>query len=258
MRVDFEKYQGAGNDFIILNGITSGIKLSQSQIESMCNRHFGVGADGLIIIEKAENYDFFMRYFNSDGLEGTMCGNGGRCAANFAYRNTIAGEKIKFLAIDGVHYAEIKDENVSISMKSNGVIKKLMDGYFLDTGSPHFVKFVDNIDNINITEKGKEIADELRFSPNRTNVNFVEIKPGQIKTSTFERGVENETLACGTGAVAIAIALHQAGIIKVTNVKLFAKGGVLKVSFDHNNNNYTNIKLEGPAEFVFKGCIYIE
>jgi diaminopimelate epimerase len=253
MRIYFKKYQGTGNDFIIINSTTSKIELTQQQIAQLCNRRFGIGADGFIIIENADDYDFFMRYFNSDGVEATMCGNGGRCAVKFANENGIASSKMKFLAADGEHYGEIVDDSVVISMRDVVSIKKFDDGYFLDTGSPHFVKIVDNISEIDVADEGLRISNENRFAPQRTNVNFVNISNDEIRIATFERGVEDETLACGTGAVASAIALYKANVLVNTPIRIIAKGGLLEVEFEQQNTEYKNITLKGLAKFVFEG-----
>ncbi|MDR2009456.1 MAG: diaminopimelate epimerase [Bacteroidales bacterium] len=255
MILHFEKYHGAGNDFIIINGYNNVVRLSEDQVKYMCSRRFGIGADGLIIIEKVDGYDFRMRYYNSDGKEASMCGNGGRCAVMFAYNNNITGTNLNFIASDGPHYAKVINDEVVISMNNVEGIKIYDDGFFLNTGSPHFVVFVDNIDNINVTLSGKALADDKRFVPDRTNVNFVEFKNDIVKIATFERGVEDETLACGTGVVAAAVIINFTGKKTTDSIELFAKGGKLKVDFQKENNKYENIKLYGPAKFVFNGDI---
>lgn len=257
MKIEFSKYQGAGNDFIIIDCRAKDINLSEPQITLLCDRRFGIGADGLMSIHNSSETDFEMKYYNSDGKEASMCGNGGRCIALFAYKNRISDKKMRFNAIDGVHHAEIKDKLISLSMSDVKEITEFRDGYFLNTGSPHFVKFVEDIESINVFTTGKSIADEARFAPERTNVNFVEQTGMQTKIATFERGVENETLACGTGAVASAIALHYAGLQNVLPVKIKAKGGILEVNFEYKNNLFEKVFLTGPAEFVFKGEIEI-
>lgn len=257
MLLHFSKYQGAGNDFIIINMMNNKIELNQKQIEFLCNRRFGIGADGLMLVLKNDDYDFYMQYFNSDGKEGSMCGNGGRCIAKYAYLNKISSSEVNFLAIDGKHKANIIRSSVSLSMSNVNKIQDFEDGYFLDTGSPHFVNFVNDLNSINVKQEGRKIADESRFSPMRTNVNFVEIKNNNIRIATFERGVEDETLACGTGSVASALALHHSGKIKSNEIVLIAKGGRLKVSFEYKDNFYQNIILSGDAEHVFEGEINI-
>ncbi|HPX75207.1 MAG TPA: diaminopimelate epimerase [Bacteroidales bacterium] len=257
MLLHFSKFQGAGNDFIIINMMDNQFELNQRQIEFLCNRRFGIGADGLMLVQKNDDYDFYMQYFNSDGKEGSMCGNGGRCIAKYAYLNKISSSEVKFLAIDGKHKATINRNSVSLSMSNVDKIQDFEDGYFLDTGSPHFVSFVKDLNSINVKQEGRKIADEPRFSPMRTNVNFVEIKNDNIRIATFERGVEDETLACGTGSVASALAIHHSGKTKSNEIVLIAKGGRLKVNFENKNNIYQNIILSGDAEFVFEGRIDI-
>ncbi len=255
MILKFEKYHGAGNDFIIINKDDLSSELSNIAIKILCDRRFGIGADGLLLLNKSDKYDFEMTYYNSDGYEGTMCGNGGRCISYYAFRHKIASTKMTFKAIDGIHNAEILDNKVSLSMNDVSEIIKYEDGYFLDTGSPHFVKFVNNITTLNVPQAGVSLADDLRFAPERTNVNFVEYTKTVSQIATFERGVEDETLACGTGTVASAIAISIEKKLKDNLIKMQAKGGKLEVSFKKENNKFTDIKLIGPAEFVFSGDI---
>lgn len=253
MKIKFDKYQGAGNDFIILTEQSR--ELSQTEIAKLCDRRFGIGADGLMIVLKSEKHDFKMKYYNSDGFEGSMCGNGGRCIAKYAIAHKLASDKMVFEAIDGLHHAKLMDNFIHLSMNNVSDIKEYDDGLFLNTGSPHFVKFVDNINSIDVYHKGLELADDSRFSPERTNVNFVEFDLKTSKIATFERGVENETLACGTGTVAAAIALNFKGKTSKEFIKFTAKGGNLSVGFTKYNNTYKDIVLSGPAEFVFTGEI---
>lgn len=253
MIIHFTKYQGAGNDFIIINMMENEFVLSTEQIAKLCDRRFGIGADGLMTISKDAQSDFYMRYYNSDGKEGSMCGNGGRCIAKFAYTHKICGRTTRFNAIDGFHTAEINDEKVSLSMQDVLQIKEYEDGYFLNTGSPHFVRFVESINNINVKDEGLKIADEPRFAPNRTNVNFISSESGEWNIATFERGVEDETLACGTGSVASAIVIHFSNRSKSENIKLIAKGGILEVSFKKLEKKYSDVILSGPAVHVFDG-----
>lgn len=257
MIIHFSKYQGAGNDFIVINMMENEIELSTEQIARLCDRRFGIGADGLMTISKDPNSDFFMRYYNSDGKEGSMCGNGGRCIAKFAFTHKICGRSTRFNAIDGIHTAEINDETVSLSMQDVLEIKEYEDGYFLNTGSPHFVKFVESIREINVKDQGLKIANEPRFAPNRTNVNFISSESGAWNIATFERGVEDETLACGTGSVASAIVIHFTKKSAAEKIKLFAKGGILEVSFIIHDKKYSEVILSGPAVYVFEGVVEI-
>ncbi|MDR2835620.1 MAG: diaminopimelate epimerase [Bacteroidales bacterium] len=253
----FEKYQAAGNDFIIINGFEKKIILAESQIVNLCNRHFGVGADGLIIIERTEKADFYMDFYNSDGSKASMCGNGARCAVKSFYHNFYSDKEMKFLTDDGLHYAKILDEEVVISMADVVEIKKYKDGCFLNTGVPHFVTIVEKISEINVNIEGRKYADDIRFAPSRTNVDFVEIRDGIFNISTYERGVEAETLSCGTGVVATAIAMSFLDKNENNNIQIKAKRGSFKVSFNRFENTFSNIKLFGEAKFVFFGEIII-
>jgi diaminopimelate epimerase len=259
-RISFSKYHGAGNDFILINfgdGIVQ--ELSESDIRFMCNRHFGIGADGLMLLLPSEKADFRMKYYNSDGLEGTMCGNGGRCITAFARSCGIVKTDYIFEAIDGIHTANFVDNtNVSLKMQDVDKVEVLEDGYFLNTGSPHFVFLNDNPHIANINELGNKYRYDNRFGSGGTNVNAIRINNDTIDIATFERGVEAETLSCGTGSVAAAIV---AGLISANNnndFKINAKGGNLRVSFGYNENGgFNNVYLKGPAEFIFKGDIVI-
>jgi diaminopimelate epimerase len=256
----FHKYQGAGNDFVMIDNYTERIAdLTSEEIATICHRRFGIGADGLIIINKSESSDFNMKYYNSDGNEGSMCGNGGRCAVQFANDLNIIKSKTVFNAIDGQHEAEIIKPNF-VSLKMNDVheLKQTKHGLFMDTGSPHVMIKTNDIDNLDVFNLGKTIRNSEAFAPSGTNVNFFEINDNKIIIRTFERGVENETLACGTGSVATAIAaFHQNLIAHQNNVHLIAKGGDLFVSFE-GNNPFTNIWLKGPATKVFDGYDFIK
>jgi diaminopimelate epimerase len=257
MIIHFSKYQGAGNDFIIINMMENEFELSKEQIAKLCDRRFGIGADGLMTISKDAQSDFYMRYYNSDGKEGSMCGNGGRCIAKFAFTHKICGESVRFNAIDGIHTAEINDDKVSLSMQDVSEIKEFADGYFLNTGSPHFVKFVESTNDINVKDEGVKIADEPRFAPTRTNVNFIDFNDGKWQIATFERGVEDETLACGTGSVAAAIIIHFTKRTASEKIKLIARGGILEISFKNQDKNYSDVILIGPAVHVFDGIVKI-
>ena len=260
MLKNFHKYHGAGNDFIIIDNFNStNAALTNKEIATICHRRYGVGADGLIIISKSSKYDFKMTYYNSDGYEGTMCGNGGRCAVQFASDMKIIQKKTTFEAIDGLHEAEMVRPNF-ISLKMNDVndVKETKHGLFIDTGSPHVMVKSENIHEIDVFNLGKTIRHSSVFSPEGTNVNFFEIDNDKIIIRTFERGVENETLACGTGSVATAIAaFHEKFITTQNNVQLKAKGGDLFVTFE-GDNPYNNIWLKGPAVKVFNGYDFIK
>lgn len=256
--IHFNKYHGAGNDFVIIDnrkGMVSNI--SSELIAKICHRRFGVGADGLMLLESSDKYMFTMRYFNSDGGESTMCGNGGRCIAAFAKRLGVApeGELFEFDAIDGRHYAIINDESVTLKMIDVNGIKEFEDGFFLNTGSPHMVVLKDDVNNVDVFSEGMKIRNEERFKlGGGTNVNFLNIKKtGDIAVRTFERGVEDETWACGTGSVASAMVSNFIDpSVNIYNIEV--KGGKLKVSFDVIRKGvFENVWLEGPAVFVFEG-----
>lgn len=258
MIIVFNKYQGAGNDFIIIDNRNNIFSQENSElIEKLCNRRFGIGADGLILICSSSQYDFEMKYFNSDGKESTMCGNGGRCSADFSIRAGIAGKNHTFKAIDGVHMAI--SEGGIIKLQMNDVKgSKLIDGnFFINTGSPHYVLFKEDIDNIEVNSEGKRIRWSDSFKPGGTNVNFVEIEENGIYVRTFERGVEEETLSCGTGVTASAIASVLSGQIDTKTVSVRTKGGYLSVSFNISGETVTDVWLSGPATFVFEGIINV-
>ncbi len=261
MQVEFFKYHGAGNDFIMVDCRQSDeLFFNIENVKFLCDRHLGIGADGLILLLNDQKADFRMKYFNSDGKEGTMCGNGGRCITLFAADLNIIKEKTEFSGIDGSHLAEIISPGI-IKLKMIDVkeVKELNDGYLVNTGSPHFVTFRNAIVDIDVFSEGHEIRHQPRFENGGANVNFVEqVSENVLKMRTFERGVENETLACGTGAVASAISSHYRQKTDKNSYTIYAPGGTLSVSFTvQNNHNYTNVWLQGPAKFVFKGQIII-
>lgn len=261
-KIKFYKYQGTGNDFVLIDNRNGAFdNITTPIVETICHRRFGVGADGLMMLEPSENSAFTMRYFNSDGRESTMCGNGGRCIAAFAVHLGVvpADNLFSFTAIDGQHDAVLHDDIVSLKMVDVDGIEVKEDGVFLDTGSPHFIRFVDNPGEIDVYKEGSYWRNHSRFSPNGTNVNFVGTpENGKIVMRTFERGVEDETWSCGTGAVASAIAssVKSGGgnsyIMKVP-------GGELTVSFEPaGNKKFTDIWLQGPAKYVFEGTFLNE
>lgn len=262
MDLVFSKYHGTGNDFILIDNRSQRIKLSKEQISLMCHRQFGIGADGFIMISDLPGFDFQMNYYNSDGGEGTMCGNGGRCITAYAGTRGVFNRIARFSAIDGEHHAEIisvEGNRYYVSLKMSDVenIIDYKDGYFLNTGSPHFVKFVNDIENVDVYREGKFLRWDQRFQPNGTNVNFVMLKDNQLIVRSFERGVENITLSCGTGVTASALV---ASIISGTNRSSFdieTYGGNLKVRFERIGKSFRNIWLEGPAIKVFEGKIEI-
>lgn len=258
MRVTFYKYQGAGNDFVMLdNRFMCFLKDDSSLVAKLCDRRFGVGADGLILIEKSAEADFSMVYYNADGNESTMCGNGGRCAVAFAKELGIVDRVCEFIAVDGIHYAELFDRNlVRLKMRDVAKVNRVGQGYFVDTGSPHHIEFVDNVEDWDVYVEGRKLRWDDRYQPGGTNVNFVSMgKDNTWHMRTFERGVENETLSCGTGAVAVAIVLHRRGMLMENEVELKVSGGKLRVNFIPKAEAYTEIFLNGEAQQVYKGEI---
>jgi len=252
----YYKYQGAGNDFVMIdNRQTIFDKNNTKLVESLCNRHFGIGADGLILIESHQDYDFEMVYFNADGNQSSMCGNGGRCAVSFAYHLGIIEDKTEFLAIDGLHQAIVYQNGEIIDLKMIDVelIKQFDDHLFLDTGSPHHVEFHKEISNLDVHKNGSLIRYGAPYFDSGANVNFVEaVSPNKIKLRTYERGVEGETLACGTGATAAALAYFITEQTTHNEIIVEVLGGELTVRFSKNDEHYNNVWLKGPAKPVFK------
>lgn len=254
MKFTFHKYQGTGNDFVMIDHRNGGLEdITMEAVARICHRRFGVGADGFILIENDPNADFKMVYFNSDGRESTMCGNGGRCSVMFARSLGIGSdERIVFNAIDGLHEASVKDGIVSLGMNDVISIDDLTDGCFLNTGSPHHVAFVKEVSDYPVFAEGKRIRNDV-YGTEGSNVNFVEWDGEILHVRTYERGVEDETYSCGTGVTASAIALHHAGSTSKELVPISTPGGRLSVSFQFSNDQYTHVQLIGPAEYVFEG-----
>ncbi len=258
MHLQFYKYQGTGNDFVIIDNRNAEIQLNEEEVKFICSRRFGVGADGLILLELEPGVDFKMVYFNSDGKPSSMCGNGGRCIVAFAARLGLISEKTKFIAIDGLHEACIlKDEIVSLKMGDVRQVEKNSEYYFLNTGSPHVVKYVDELNDFPVTQEARKIRYNERFTDQGTNVNFIEKKNDALFVRTYERGVEDETFSCGTGVTAAALVAAMDGISNSKNAcDIITLGGKLKVSFEKVlDQNFYNIWLTGPAQFVFRGEI---
>ncbi|WP_240432920.1 diaminopimelate epimerase [Taibaiella koreensis] len=256
MELSFYKYQGAGNDFILADNREGQIRLNPKQIAWLCHRRFGIGADGLMLLQLTPDADFEMVYYNSDGNESTMCGNGGRCIAAFARQLGVAGNVMRFKAIDGIHEARIRaDETVALQMQDVTKIEDHGDHVILDTGSPHYIQWVADVNAVNVFGEGRAIRNREAFQPKGINVNFVQRSGEDLLIRTYERGVEDETLACGTGVTAAAIA----AVGKETgrfHVPVLAVGGFLSVSFEKKDAaTAENIVLTGEAVFVFKGSI---
>ncbi len=254
--ISFHKYHGTGNDFIIINGFNLNVSLTENMIQQMCHRHFGIGADGLIILRNLEGFDFYMDFYNSDGKPGSMCGNGGRCIVAFAHDLGLIKHKTIFKAPDGGHEALFHNhDKISLKMADVSKIEKHEMGLFMNTGSPHLVLFKDSLD-FDVYSEGKKIRNNATYKKEGTNVNFVVVKEKQPLIYTYERGVEDETFACGTGAVASALALNTLKNEK-SPIRLNAKGGSLTVYFNGvGEENYTDIWLEGPAKKIFSGTYF--
>ena len=261
MKIPFSKYHGTGNDFIIVDNRTLQWEPTMKQVSFLCDRHLGIGADGLMLLSEKSGFDFAMIYFNSDGNESTMCGNGGRCMTSFAMSLGLAGTTARFWAIDGPHEAEISGNASAfvcrLKMKETQIAVIHDDGLFLDTGSPHFVRFVEDAAATNVFIEGKALRYDMRFSPGGTNVDFVELQDETLFVRTYERGVENETLSCGTGVTAAAIAHAFRNHADPGFYHIKTPGGALKVSFARTGKMFTDIWLEGPAKFVFSGEIIV-
>ena len=260
MHIQFFKYQGTGNDFVIIDnrsGKYSG--LSMSQVRLICDRRFGVGADGLMLLNNHADYDFEMKYFNADGKESSMCGNGGRCLVRFAQDLGIMRTNYSFLASDGPHEASINiDGIVSLKMKDVPDIDFRRSHFILNTGSPHYVEMTQNVMDVDVLKRGKEIRYSPEFEKEGINVNFVEQldTPDKILVRTYERGVEAETYSCGTGVTAAALVCHH-NDNGFNRVEVQTLGGHLSVEYDKIDDGFKNVWLNGPAEKVFDGTIEI-
>lgn len=258
MQIPFYKYEGTGNDFVMIDNREGHFpKENQSLVAHLCDRRFGIGGDGLILLEKDVDSDFKMVYYNSDGNQSSMCGNGGRCIVAFAKKLGLIEGSAFFNAVDGVHQATIFDHDiVNLHMNDVSAVDLQPTYVFLNTGSPHHVEFVDDLREIDIKAKGSEIRYGKLYGEVGANVNFVkQVDANSFAIRTYERGVEDETLSCGTGATAVAIAMHALGKTSANSVAIFVEGGNLEVSFMKEEGAYTNVCLKGPATFVFKGTI---
>lgn len=256
MTLKFYKYQGTGNDFILIDNRQQVFdKKNAKLVAQMCDRKFGIGADGLLLLEDDTATDFRMVYYNADGNESSMCGNGGRCIVAFAQYLGIIGTTTEFIATDGLHHAEVLPTgDVRLQMIDVEGVLEQTGSYFVQTGSPHHVAFVDDLANYPVYIKGKAIRESQQYAPHGTNVNFVEQQAdGSWALRTFERGVEDETLSCGTGATAVALTLYAIGQVTTTTVGLHVQGGNLQVHFTPDGRSFKNVYLQGPAKQVFSG-----
>ncbi len=255
MTMTFYKYQGTGNDFIIVDNRLQKIdKNNTKRIAELCDRRLGIGADGFILLETDELSDFKMVYYNADGNESSMCGNGGRCITAFANFLGVIENSTQFIAIDGLHNAKIENDIVHLQMQDVSKIESFEDYLFLDTGSPHHVQLVSDLKTFDVKSKGSKIRHGEPYNEAGSNVNFVEqISNDSFSVRTYERGVEGETLSCGTGVTAVALAMHKSGKTKSNAVNLKVLGGQLKVTFNNHENEYSGVWLIGPTKQVFKG-----
>lgn len=256
MRLQFRKYQGTGNDFIMIDNRNGDIRLSDSEIIRVCDRKFGIGSDGIILLQKASQADFEMIFHNPDASK-SFCGNGSRCIVQFAHDIGAAPDHGSFLAIDGLHDYRFNRDRIAIHMKDIHGIDMDGDAYVINTGSPHYIKYVSELGQINIVPEARQVRYAPRYSPAGINVNFVEENDRGISIRTYERGVEDETLSCGTGvtAAALSYACRNPGR---QNVQVITQGGELNVEYiQKNNNSFTDVWLSGPAQFVFSGEINI-
>ncbi len=253
MKFHFYKYQATGNDFVLIDNRDLALSFSTNEIKQLCDRKFGVGADGLILIQPNQESDFTMIYYNPDGSQ-SLCGNGCRSAVQFASFLGLVNGKAKFAAYDGNHGAEVlNNKNIKLQMNPVKGVKEIGDDLFIDTGSPHYIQFVKNLKDFLVYEQGKKIRYSTPFEPAGTNVNFAEILPDNtVFVRTYERGVENETLSCGTGVTAVALAASRKGLPSPISIKTL--GGDLSVEFESGQpGTFTQIHLIGPAKMVFEG-----
>jgi diaminopimelate epimerase len=257
MHLPFYKYQGTGNDFVIVDNRRNTLhNYSTSLVQKLCNRRFGIGADGFIVIKDHHEYDFEMMYHNADGSQ-SLCGNGSRCAVHLAKHLGIIDQEAYLLTTDGPHRAYVKEDLIYLQLHDVSEIQNLQDGYLINTGSPHYVRQVDDCEDLDVYKAGKRIRNTPPFQKKGINVNFVSLgRNNEISVRTYERGVEDETFSCGTGVAAAALMAAIKGHKSPVTVR--TKGGTLQVSFTKTNNQcFQSIYLIGPAKMVFEGKIDI-
>jgi diaminopimelate epimerase len=258
MELTFYKYEGTGNDFVMVDNREQFFPKDNIElVKDLCDRRFGIGGDGLILLENDTQADFKMVYYNSDGNPSSMCGNGGRCLVAFAKSLGIIQDKARFVAIDGLHHATIADDGiVSLEMSEVNEVRIYPEYVFLDTGSPHHVQMEVDLFHLDVKSIGSSIRNSDLYGKAGSNINFVkQISEDTFAIRTYERGVEDETLSCGTGATAVAIAMHAIGKTSAEHLNINVEGGKLQVSFEKQASTYTKVMLIGPATFVFKGTI---
>jgi diaminopimelate epimerase len=256
--IHFQKYEGTGNDFILIEDRKGIINWDAGQIQKLCDRHFGIGADGLILLRDKRGFDFEMIYYNADGNTGSMCGNGGRCAVAFAHASGLIKKEITLAAFDGAHQAVIVSADpylIRLQMQDVDSLESKPDFVFMNTGSPHYTCFRNQVEILDVVSEGRAIRYNSVYQSEGTNVNFAEVKNNELFVRTYERGVEDETLSCGTGVTATALAAHARGLIAGGEATVKTPGGTLRVYFTEKERGYTGIWLEGPARKVFEGRI---
>jgi len=253
--ITFYKYQGTGNDFVMIDDRDQTFPASQAFIAHLCHRRFGIGADGLILLRNHPEYDFQMVYYNADGAEGSMCGNGGRCIVRFAHDLGLFERETRFLAVDGEHRATVTGEGISLKMNDVSSVQAHSEYTFLNTGSPHVVKRVEDLESLDVVAEGRAIRYDNRFSPGGTNANFIQpVASDTLFVRTYERGVEDETYSCGTGVTAAALVAQQLGMDSPVAIRTL--GGNLRVAFEKSTDGtFSDIYLIGPAVRVFEGQI---
>lgn len=253
MKISFCKYQATGNDFIMIDGREKKMEFSKEQVQKICDRRFGIGADGIIILKNHDSCDFDMEYYNADGSQ-SFCGNGSRCVQAFAKDLGIIRGESYFKAIDGFHYGKSIEYFFATKMGNVDRVELLGDDYFINTGSPHYIKYVDNVDQINVLEEGRAIRNSAKYKKEGTNVNFVSVETGFLKVRTYERGVEDETFSCGTGVTAAAMSYIIKADSSQSSVTIETKGGKLQIDLNRiAAQEFENVWLIGPAKAVFKG-----
>lgn len=255
----FVKYHGTGNDFILIEDSDGRWEyyLNRESIAQLCHRHTGIGADGLMLLQRTGGYDFRMVYYNSDGGESTFCGNGSRCLVAFAHELGWVGEEAWFVASDGDHEARvIRPDQISVHMRSIAKIHPHGPGVVLDSGSPHYVTWVADLDDMDLVAEAHRIRYAPEFQQEGVNVNFIEEHPEGLRIRTYERGVEGETLSCGTGVTAAAIAWAQRFSDEGNDSqKVMTRGGDLTVEWERGHYGFRHIWLTGPAKKVFQGAV---
>lgn len=259
MLLEFSKYQGTGNDFILFDNRMLTLNADmQAFFAKICDRRFGIGADGIMLLQNAEGFDFEMIYLNADGRPGSLCGNGSRCMVQFVYKLGIQKNKYHFLASDGAHEAIREEETVKLKMHDVHHLEKFLHYYEADTGSPHYIEFLQTLDGMHVKEEGAKVRYSEKYKQQGINVNFAVCTTEGITMRTYERGVEDETLSCGTGVTAAALAYAVENKLLPGNytIPVRVMGGNLQVSFEkHSDTHFSNIWLIGPAEFVFSGVV---